>query len=110
MSLPVGVKKTAEGFVFTVGVLKGLGWLAVVAVAAVSYAVRTNDRIRTAVPERAFHDTTAALRRDLKAIAFETKQASDRATSIGCYIARYPAGLCDDVTRASSGSVQRSTP
>ena len=85
---------------FTVGVLKAFGWLVFVSIAAVTYTVRTSDRIRTAVPAREFQDTTLALRRDIRAIAIEAKEAAVRTTSISCYIAKYPAGLCDDVPLA----------
>lgn len=98
---PIGIKKTAEGILFTTGVLKSLGWLLIVSASAVTYMVRTGDHILSAVPRREFTDTTAALRRDMTKIATDAKEAGERSTSIGCYIARYPAGLCDNVPRAA---------
>ena len=98
--MPSGVKRTADGVVFTVGVLKAFAWLAVASIAAIGYAIRTSDLILGAVPMRAFSDTTAALRRDITIIAREAREAGDRSTAVSCYIARYPAGLCENVPRA----------
>src|SRR5690349_14461265 len=99
MPMTTGMKKTADGVVFTVGVLKAFGWLLVASVAAIGYALRTSDLIFSALPVRQFYDTTAALRRDISIVAREAKEAGDRSTAVSCYIAKYPAGLCENVPR-----------
>jgi hypothetical protein len=58
--------------------------------------VRKSDQITNAVPRREFLDTTHAIREDVSTAASRAEAAARQATSVSCYIAKYPAGLCDE--------------
>ena len=78
----------------------GLWTLAALIVVATVVVVRKVDAADGAVQRSEFHDTTRALRADLTNAATEAKNAAEGARAVSCYIAKYPAGLCEGVTQA----------
>lgn len=59
-------------------------------------AIRKADQVTNAVPRPEFLDTAKAIRQDVSTAAVRAEAAARQATSVSCYIAKYPAGLCDD--------------
>lgn len=102
-----GIRRTADGLEFTHRTVRALlGLVAVLALGA-TMLVRKNDKIDGSVQRQEFRDTTRAIRSDLSTIATKADvanvnaaKAAQQAVSIGCYIAKYPVALCDNVPRA----------
>lgn len=94
-----GFKQTAEGIELSYRTAMAIGGFLVFLITMVTLGVRKNDLIAGAVQRPEFTDTTAAIRRDLTVVGNDAKVAAERAQSVSCYMAKYPAGLCDNVTR-----------
>lgn len=103
LSLNPGVRKTAEGIELTGRALGGMMALIALTSGFIAFIARTSHPVQ----QREFVDTVRAIRGDIQSIAVDAKSASQKSQAVSCYLARYPAGLCDDVPRAMQAGAAR---
>lgn len=100
-----GIRRTADGIILSGNVVNAIvgifGVLAILSTFGLSVWKKA-ERVEHAVQDREFYDTTRAIRSDLATALRDARAAIDRSTSISCFNAGYPAGLCDDVQRPAS--------
>lgn len=103
LSLNPGVRKTVEGIEFTGRALGGMVVLIALTSGFIAFIARTSHPVQQAE----FRDTVKSIRTDIQSIAVDAKSASQKSQAVSCYLARYPAGLCDDVPRAMQAGAPR---
>lgn len=103
LSISTGFRKTAEGIELTGRAIGGLVMLIVLTSGFIAFIARTAHPVQ----QREFQDTVKAIRNDLLSTAGDAKTAAQNAQAVSCWLARYPAGLCDNVPRAMQAGEPR---